>query len=85
MLLNTGTRMQTRQAFSVVNGGQDLPPINGPLSNSASDCGVIEFTKEDVDALLNEKLRIKNKFNYKVCWSGDFAFNYSVASQFLMG
>ncbi|KAK6154392.1 hypothetical protein DH2020_008640 [Rehmannia glutinosa] len=62
---NTGTRTQTRQAFSVVNGGQDLPPTSGPPSNSGSDCGVLEFSKEDVEALLSEKLRIKNKFNYK--------------------
>ncbi|KAL8506117.1 hypothetical protein ACS0TY_017108 [Phlomoides rotata] len=65
MAPNTGTRAQTRQAFSVVNGGQDLPPTSGPQSNSGSNCGVVEFSKEDVEALLNEKLRIKNKFNYK--------------------
>ncbi|GFP89974.1 kinesin-3 [Phtheirospermum japonicum] len=62
---NTGTRAQTRQAFSVVNGGQDLPPTSGPPSISDSDYGVIEFHKEDVEALVNEKLRIKNNFNYK--------------------
>ncbi|KAL0362272.1 UNVERIFIED_CONTAM: Kinesin-like protein KIN-14C [Sesamum calycinum] len=62
---NTVTRTQTRQAFSVVNGGQDLPPTSGPPSNCGSDCGVVGFTKEDVEALLNERLRIKNKFNYK--------------------
>lgn len=67
MAPNTGTRAQTRQAFSVVNGGQDLPPTSGPQSNPGSDCGAVEFSKEDVEALLNEKLRIKNKFNYKVC------------------
>ncbi|KAK4491974.1 hypothetical protein RD792_002758 [Penstemon davidsonii] len=65
MPLNTGTRMQSRQAFSVVNGGQDLPLTSGPSSNSGSESTVTEFTKEDVEALLNEKLRIKNKFNYK--------------------
>ncbi|KAL8502980.1 hypothetical protein ACS0TY_021923 [Phlomoides rotata] len=65
MAPNTGTRAQTRQAFSVVNGGQDLPPTSGLQSNYGSDCGVVEFSKEDVEALLNEKLRIKNKFNYK--------------------
>lgn len=64
---NTGTRTQTRQAFAVVNGSQDLPPTSGPPSNSGSDCSAIEFSKEDVETLLNEKLRIKNKFNYKVC------------------
>ncbi|KAK6151763.1 hypothetical protein DH2020_014398 [Rehmannia glutinosa] len=63
MPLDTGIRV--RRAFSVVNGAQDQPQISGPPSNSGSDCGIIEFTKEDVEALLNEKLRIKNKFNYK--------------------
>ncbi|KAL0353585.1 UNVERIFIED_CONTAM: Kinesin-like protein KIN-14C [Sesamum angustifolium] len=62
---NSGTRVQSRQAFSVVNGGQDPPPTSGPPSNSGSDSGVTEFTREDVEALLIEKLRIKNKFNYK--------------------
>ncbi|KAL8046444.1 hypothetical protein ABFS82_08G179000 [Erythranthe guttata] len=62
---NGGTRMQTRQAFSVVNGGQDLPPTTAPPSHSGSEGGIVEFSKEDIDALLNEKLRIKNKFNFK--------------------
>ncbi|XP_073026078.1 kinesin-like protein KIN-14N isoform X1 [Primulina eburnea] len=65
MAPNTGTRAQTRQAFSVVNGGQDLPPNSGPPSNSGSECGLIELTKEDVEALLTEKPRVKNKYNYK--------------------
>ncbi|XP_057790680.1 kinesin-like protein KIN-14N isoform X1 [Salvia miltiorrhiza] len=60
---NTGPRTQTRQAFSIVNGGQDLPPLSGPPSNSGSDCGAIEFSKDDVDALLNEKL--KKNLNYR--------------------
>ncbi|KAG8386197.1 hypothetical protein BUALT_Bualt03G0123900 [Buddleja alternifolia] len=63
--LNTGTRIHTRQALSTVNGGHDIPPVSGPPGNSGSDCGVIEFTKEDVEALVNEKLKIKNKFNHK--------------------
>ncbi|GFP86382.1 kinesin-3 [Phtheirospermum japonicum] len=61
--LDTGIRV--RKAFSDVNGGQDLPPISGSASDCGSECGVIEFTKEDVEALLNERLKIKNKFNYK--------------------
>ncbi|XP_051135566.1 kinesin-like protein KIN-14N [Andrographis paniculata] len=60
---SVGTKGQTRQAFSVVNGTQDPPPASGPPSNSGSD--TVVFTKEDVDALLNERLRIKNKFNHK--------------------
>ncbi|XP_042027986.1 kinesin-like protein KIN-14N [Salvia splendens] len=57
-------RPQARQAFSVVNGGQDPPPNSKLSSSSGADCGVIEFTKEDVEALLSEKPASKNKFNY---------------------
>ncbi|KAJ9671975.1 hypothetical protein PVL29_025565 [Vitis rotundifolia] len=53
---------RTRQAFSVVNGGQEN---GGPPSSAGSECGSIEFTKEDVEALLNEKMKGKNKFNLK--------------------
>ncbi|XP_024960300.1 kinesin-like protein KIN-14N [Cynara cardunculus var. scolymus] len=52
-----------RQVFSVVNGSQD--PVVGPASSIGSDCGAIEFTREDVEALLNEKIRTKNKFSLK--------------------
>lgn len=58
--------IRARQAFSVVNGGQDLSPNSAPPSNAGSECGGIEFTREDVEALLSEKLKAKNKFNYKV-------------------
>ncbi|KAL3508549.1 hypothetical protein ACH5RR_027950 [Cinchona calisaya] len=54
-----------RQALTERNGGGDLPPSTGPPSTTGSDCGVIEFTKESVEALLSERLKIKNKFNYK--------------------
>ncbi|XP_042040086.1 kinesin-like protein KIN-14N [Salvia splendens] len=54
------TRAQARQAFSIVNGAQDLPPIP---SNSGSDCGAIEFSRDDVETLLNEKL--KKNLNYR--------------------
>lgn len=55
-----------RQALSVVNGGEaDL----GPGINGGSDCAAaataIEFTREEVEALLNEKMKGKNKFNLK--------------------
>ncbi|GFP98814.1 kinesin-3 [Phtheirospermum japonicum] len=42
-----------------------MPSTSGPQRISDSDCGVIESNKEDVEALVNEKLRIKNNFNYK--------------------
>ncbi|KAK4797152.1 hypothetical protein SAY86_029478 [Trapa natans] len=64
-----GTAMsaiRARRAYSaVVNGGQDLSPNSTPPSNAGSECGGIEFTREDVEALLAEKLKTKNKFNYK--------------------
>lgn len=81
--------LRARQALSVVNGGQDLCPNSAPPSNAGSECGGIEFTREDVEALLSEKLKAKNKFNYKVrcscpsasvsvCWFRNFkAIGYS--------
>ncbi|KAL6553949.1 hypothetical protein OROMI_019622 [Orobanche minor] len=63
MPLNTG--LKVRKPFSVVNGGSDLPPTSVQPICSGSESGVNEFTKEDVEALLNEKLKVKNKFNYK--------------------
>ncbi|KAL9232380.1 hypothetical protein vseg_007499 [Gypsophila vaccaria] len=40
-------------------------PPSAPASNSGSDVGGLDFTKEDVEGLLNERMRTKNKFNYK--------------------
>ncbi|KAI3755848.1 hypothetical protein L1987_55657 [Smallanthus sonchifolius] len=54
-----------RQVLSVVNGGQDPVMRVRPASIAGSDCGVIEFTREDVEALLNERIRPKNKFSLK--------------------
>ncbi|CAL5335784.1 unnamed protein product [Camellia sinensis] len=56
---------RTRQAFTIVNGGRDLGLVGGLASNGSSDCSIIEFTNEDVESLLNEKMRTKNKFNFK--------------------
>ncbi|PWA83976.1 kinesin 3 [Artemisia annua] len=55
-----------RQVFSVVNGGHDSGTWAGSVSSRAgSDCGGIEFRREDVEALLNEKIRPKDKFSLK--------------------
>ncbi|EPS63940.1 hypothetical protein M569_10842, partial [Genlisea aurea] len=59
---NNGRRPQTRQALSLVNVGQDAPPSNAV--NSESDCVAMEFTAEDVESLLNEKLK-KSRLNHK--------------------
>lgn len=57
---------RTRQAFSALNVGQDLGSVGNPAGNGSSDCSAIEFTKEDVEALLNEKIKGKTKFDFKV-------------------
>ncbi|XP_010267813.1 PREDICTED: kinesin-like protein KIN-14C isoform X2 [Nelumbo nucifera] len=56
---------RTRQAFSVLNAGQDPAASGDSTGNGSSDCSAIEFTKEDVESLLNEKMKGKNKFDYK--------------------
>ncbi|KAI3810005.1 hypothetical protein L1987_19610 [Smallanthus sonchifolius] len=59
------TPVTPRQAFSVVNGGQDPGIRCGPESIPGSDCGGVGFTREDIDALLNMKIKAKDKFNLK--------------------
>ncbi|KAM1150078.1 hypothetical protein FF1_030678 [Malus domestica] len=56
---------RVRHAFSVVNGGQELGPSSAPVSNAGSESGGIEFTREDVDALLNERPKRKDRFSLK--------------------
>lgn len=65
-MVGTPINGRARQAFTVVNGGHDLGPSSAPPSNAGSDCGIMEFTREDVEALLNEKAKRKDRFNYKV-------------------
>ncbi|KAG6634545.1 hypothetical protein I3843_12G125000 [Carya illinoinensis] len=64
-MVGTANNGRSRQAFSVVNEGQDLGPNSAPTSNAGSECAWIEFTREDVDVLLNEKPKRKDKFNLK--------------------
>ena len=69
-MVGTPINGRARQAFTVVNGGgHDLGPSSAPPSNAGSDYGIIEFTREDVEALLNEKAKRKDRFNYKVSQS----------------
>ncbi|KAK1324416.1 Kinesin-1 [Acorus calamus] len=58
---NAAGRAQ-RQVFSDVNADP-----NQTTGSGASDCGGdrVEFTREDVVALLNEKMKAKDKLNYK--------------------
>ncbi|XP_022716966.1 kinesin-like protein KIN-14N [Durio zibethinus] len=64
-MVGTAHNGRLRLAFSLVNGSQDLGPNSAPASNAGSECGGIEFTREDVEALVSEKIKYKNKFNYK--------------------
>ena len=65
-MVGTANNGRLRLAFSLVNGSQDLGPNSAPVSNAGSECGGIEFTREDVEALVSEKMKYKSKFNYKV-------------------
>ncbi|KAM7260631.1 hypothetical protein ACFE04_011304 [Oxalis oulophora] len=65
-MTNNSSRAR-QQAFSIVNGssGRESTANSEPASNAGSEYGAMEFTREDVEALLNEKMRYKSKFNYK--------------------
>ena len=65
-MVGTANNFRMRHAFSVVNGEQEVGLNSAPPSNAGSEYGGFEFTREDVYALLNERMRYKNKFNYKV-------------------
>ncbi|KAD6454009.1 hypothetical protein E3N88_08715 [Mikania micrantha] len=54
-----------RQVLSVVNGGQETIPRGGQASIGGSDCGAVGFTREGVEALLNERIKDKNKLTFK--------------------
>ncbi|XP_039040986.1 uncharacterized protein LOC120179469 [Hibiscus syriacus] len=64
-MVGTANNGRPRLAFSLVNGSQDLGSDSAPPSVAGSECGGIEFTREDAEALVNEKMKYKNKFNYK--------------------
>ncbi|MED6169497.1 Kinesin-like protein KIN-14C [Stylosanthes scabra] len=57
----TGSR--TRTPFSSVNNRTDAASDAGTAE--PSECGTIEFTKEDVEALLNEKMKKGNPYDNK--------------------
>lgn len=58
------SRGRGRQAFTEVNNRQDVTATSDVGSGEGSECGTVEFTKEEVEALLNEKLKGK-KFDLK--------------------
>ncbi|KAM6553693.1 hypothetical protein CsatB_014455 [Cannabis sativa] len=64
-MVGTATNGRGRHSFPYINGGYDMSPGSAPASNAGSECGGIEFTREDVEALLREKPKRKDKFNLK--------------------
>lgn len=58
----------------MVNNRQDLPPAGDAAGGNegGSESGNVEFTKEEVEALLNEKPKAK-KFDLKVIGVSFFA------------
>ena len=63
-LLAPAAGARGRQPFVDVNNRQGVS-ANDACSTEDSDCGAVEFTKEEIDALLSEKLKGK-KFDLKV-------------------
>ncbi|KAJ8747516.1 hypothetical protein K2173_009253 [Erythroxylum novogranatense] len=64
-MVGAATNGRFRHAFSVVSSEQEVAPNSAPTSITGSEYGGIEFTREDVYALLNERMKYKNKYNYK--------------------
>ena len=62
----TGGR--ARAPFSAVNNRSDANAAASDASGGAEapECGTLEFTKEDVEALLNEKMKKGNPYDNKV-------------------
>lgn len=54
-----------RQPFSAVNNRQDVPAAADASNTEVSNSATVDFTKEEVEALLNEKLKL-SKLDLKV-------------------
>ncbi|KAL6202289.1 hypothetical protein ACLB2K_025997 [Fragaria x ananassa] len=64
-MVSTANNWRFRPAYAMVNGGPDLAPNSAPASNAGSECGDVEFTREYVEALLNERPKRKDRFSLK--------------------
>ena len=65
-MMASTTASRGRQALAPMNNQKDVP-VAPPSETEVSECENIEFTKEEVDVLLNEKFKGK-KFDSKVCF-----------------
>ena len=54
--------------FAAVNNKQEVAAAAGDFAGTEGlECGTVEFTKDEVDALMNEKIKAK-RFDLKVCF-----------------
>ncbi|XP_054796454.1 kinesin-like protein KIN-14C isoform X2 [Prosopis cineraria] len=60
-----GTTGRSRQPLALVNKGPGVNKADDVASAEGSECGFVEFTKEDVEALLTEKMKTGNPFDNK--------------------
>ncbi|KAI4299239.1 hypothetical protein L6164_032716 [Bauhinia variegata] len=60
-----GATGRGRPPFAAVNNRPDVNTANEVVNTEGSECSTVEFTKEDVDALLNEKMKKGNTFDNK--------------------
>ncbi|KAH9610955.1 hypothetical protein KSS87_002495 [Heliosperma pusillum] len=69
MVMPRTNAVRSRQGLSSANAPRGpfpaSAPPSAPASNSGSDVCGLDFTREDVDGLVNEKMRTRNKFQYK--------------------
>lgn len=70
-----------RQPFSAVNNRQDVSAATAMNSNECSETNDVDFTKEEVELLLNEKLK-SSKFDLKVVFHKIFNFVFLVGLSF---
>lgn len=61
-----GTAGRGRLPLATMNKGPDAGAANDVGSAEGSECSTVEFTKEDVEALLNEKMKKGTPFDNKV-------------------
>ena len=64
-------RVRVRQAFSSVNARENDPSATPSQPEFGSTCEIggitpVMLSKEDIDALINLKMKGKNKFDFKV-------------------
>ncbi|XP_054777584.1 kinesin-like protein KIN-14C [Prosopis cineraria] len=60
-----GTTGRARLPFNPVNKGPEANTTNDVGGADGSECRIVEFTKEDVEALLNEKMKKANQYDNK--------------------